>query len=825
MQTSTYSPGGPERLSDEELSAVKSQYGLHSYDTPPADTPISWLSREEITAIAKHNEVFCFDYNGKPYAAILVVDSVRGFHIGFSREDLMQEDAYIKSAAEQSREDIFYFKDLNRKTFLDGNIEGVTNLHAPNGREKRLFLETAKIWLRLFIINNRLSITNVMACPNNKRWLKKVERDHNSGSRKDAVSMIYIVTELRKISTNPSVLEPTDYETLIQQTEEPMSSISTNRKQEEMKVVGHIDLDSIPESTRPVTIEELEKIVTNLIRERTSIEGRISNLRNMQAELETKFPMPRDPYKQVEHNEIKKPLSKRVKNLVHDYDVCDENFLAFRRGTYEGVLCLRNFNGKLGFWFAFNYDGDGKTVEYEEGKVGDIVENMFLSYANTAERYLCTALHDQMKHKIIAYKEAVKAKHDEACAVVERERKNQYDEYENAVNELLEKLHSIDDQIAYSKERIETIREEDERRKAAKKKRDAKPKATEQSAPVVQVDDAVRSYAESPYPSVNEECEDYDDFVDVYSEGMMETFDQVAIETAAAEGESYDIVIRSLQDLPFIHHLRGKRVSYGDTFPEIVEVKNYNTMLDEYAPFIAVAELTKLLATSRANNTHTCYITKAYLAKMAEHSQGIMVKRQSLLEIVPDGERFSGSFICPVDKDGGHHIYIFDVRRDDGTPRYRIAHLYDSELIGTCNYMYRGQFTKPYDMETYLPSKHIQVEVDETNKWRKAQAGLDESIVRAFVSMELMSDGVVKNELNEGHGEETVNELKHGDFPNDIEIRDASWYTSVFVEKEIPVRGHTRRYWCGSGEDRHLEVRTIMPFTRSGYHREAKNVQ
>lgn len=45
------------------------------------------------------------------------------------------------------------------------------------------------------------------------------------------------------------------------------------------------------------------------------------------------------------------------------------------------------------------------------------------------------------------------------------------------------------------------------------------------------------------------------------------------------------------------------------------------------------------------------------------------------------------------------------------------------------------------------------------------------------------------------------------------------------VDKEIPVRGHTRRYWCGSGAERHLEVRTIMPFTRSGYHREAKNVQ
>ena len=830
MQTSTYSPGGPDRLSDDDLSAVKSEYGLHSYDTPPGDTPLSWMSRKEITSIAQHNTIFCFNYNGQPFAGILVVDSVRAFHIGYTYDDLMQEDAHIKDCNEPPRDDLFFVKDINRKSFLDGKLDAVTNLHTPNGHEKRLFLEASKIWLRTFTIDQHLSVTYVIGCTTNKRWLKKVEKDHNAGFRKDALTMIFIVTELRKISTSPSVLEPTNYETLIQQTEESMQTTNTvNQKQQEMKVVGHIDLDNVPSGTRPVTIDELNNLIANLSNERTSLEDRISNLRNMQAELETKFPFPRDPYKQVEHNEIKKPLSKRVKNLVHDYDFCDENFLAFRRGTYEGVLCLRNFNGEIGFWFAFNYDGDGKTVEFEEGKMGSIVENMVIRYANTAEHYLCTAIHEQMKHKIAAYKNVVITNHEEACAVVEQERKTRYDEYETTIMQLIDKMQSVTMQIENIQDRIKALQAEEERRKAAWKERDAKAKAAKSagvstppsdSSAILQPDEAVRAYAESPYPSVHDD--DYAGFIEHDSDIDITPFDQSAIETAAAESESYDVVIRSLQNLPFIHHLRGKRIAYGDTFPEIAEVKNYNTMIDEYAPFIAVAELTKLLAASRANTTHTCYITKAYLTKMAEYSQSVMAKRQSLLEIVPEGERFTGSFICPVDKDGGHHIYIFDIRRDDGTPRYRIAHLYNSELLGTCNYMYRGQFQKPYDMETYLPSEHVQVEVDDTNRWRKAQANIDEGIVRAFVSMELTSYGVVKHELSEGRGEESTTELNHGDYPNDIEIRDASWYTSVFVDKEIPVRGHTRRYWCGSGADRHLEVRTIMPHIRAGYHREAK---
>ena len=849
MQTSTYSPGGPDRLTDDDLSAVKSEYGLHSYDTPPHDTPLSWMSEDEIRSIINQG-VFCFTRDERHFAGIVLGDEVVYLSIDYTPDDVKDADALLREGTRNTIITnglaITNITTMAVRRMVEADVDGITSLHTANGNEYRRWLEVAKLFVRSFAILNNYSISRTLKLANKQNWQKSVKKGMARGKhmpngiRREELFVIFAVTELRKIGDGPSILNPTNYELLIQQSEEPMSATNTiNPKQQEMKVVGHIDLDNVPGGTRPVTIDELNNLIANLTNERTSLEDRISNLRNMQAELETKFPFPRDPYKQVEHNEITKPLSKRVKNLVHDYDFADENLLAFRRGTYEGVLCLRNFNGEIGFWFAFNYDGDGKTVEFEEGKMGSIVESMILRYANTAERYLCTALHEQMKHKIAAYKDAVRTKHEEACAHVEQERKTRYDEYESTITQLIDKMQSVTMQIENTKDRIKTLQEEDERRKAAWKERDAKEKAAKQalanttpsatvpdasaSGSILQPDEAVRAYAESPYPSVHDD--DYADFMNPDADVDNMAFDQSAIETAAAEGESYDIVIRSLQNLPFIHHLRGKRISYGDTFPEIAPVTNYITMLDEYAPFIAVAELTKLLATSRANNTHTCYLTKAYLAKMAEHSQGIMAKRQSLLEIVPDGERLSGSFICPVDKDGGHHIYIFDIRRDEGAPRYRIAHLYDSELIGTSNYMYRGQFNKPYDMDTYLPSQHVQVEIDDMNKWRKAQASIDESIVRAFVSMELMSEGIVKNELKEGRGNETVTELQHGDFPNDIEIRDASWYTSVFVDKEIPVRGHTRRYWCGSGPDRHLEVRTIMPFTRSGYRREAKKLQ
>lgn len=820
MEQSVYAPGGPLRLDDDDISAVKSEFGLHSYDKQPDDIPLSWMSEDEIMTIAKPDTLFCFDYKGKPYAAFFNSDCIKMFHIGFTYEDLKQEDDHIKKSSELSRNSAFSCKELNKKSFLEGRIEEVANLHKPNGREKRLFLETGKIWIRGLIIDRRLSTTHVMKTVVNQRWLKHVAKCYDVSQKKEAITMMFIVGELRKISTSPSVLEITNFESLLD-TENTMSSISNNRKQKDMKVVGKIDLNTVPTGTKPVTIEELNALIDNLNSERTSLEDRISNIRTKQAELETKFPMPRDPYTAIAHNEIKKPLSKRVKALVHDYDFADENHLAFRRGTYEGVLCLRNFDGQLGFWYAFNYDGDGKTVEFEEGKVGDIVENMVLRYANTAELYLCSALHEQTKHKIKAYKDGIVAKYSEACEAVGAEREKHYDEYEKTIRELVDGLYGIKKQIEDTEERIEVVKEEQERIKALQKAKHTKAnvKAKESvtvadngNETIVQADEAVRNYAESTY-TTNEDV----DFPD--------TFDQMYIESAAANGESYDIVIRSLQDLGFIHHLRGRRFVYGEGFPVIAKSDQYVSINDEFLPYIGVAELIKLIGTARSNSTHTCYVTNAYLSKMAEHINSMMDKTKSILDLIPDGSRFTGSFICPVDKQGGHHIYIFDIRRDVTLACYRIAHMYDNELIGTCNYNYRGNFNKPYEMETYLPSKYLQVERENSPGWRKKQSTLDISIVRAFVSMEITCDGIVKNECGAGRGEETVTALAHGEFPNDIEIRDASWYTSVFVDKTIPVRGHTRRYWCGSGDERHLELRTIMPHIRSGYHRDAKNSQ
>lgn len=855
MQTSTYSPGGPDRLSDDDISAVKSEYGLHSYDTPPHDTPLSWMSEDEIRNII-YKGVFCFARDERHFAGIVLNDEVVYLSIDYTSDDVRNADTMLRESTRSTLITnglpIFNIISMSIRRMVEVDVEGITALHTANGNEYRRWLEVAKLFIRTFAIINNYSISKTMKLANKTNWQKSVKKGIVRGKHmpkdihREELFVIFAVNELRKIGDGPSILNPANYELLIQQTEEPMSSISTNRKQKEMKVVGHIDLDSIPESTRPVTIEELEETLKTLDSKEASLNQRVLNLREKMASLEDKYPAPFDPSVPVPTTDVKAALKKRVKGLNTYECFVDKNILAFRYSDAnggnqrEGVMIFRNYNHELGYYLAFNLNGDGKNVRLgdkdEDGnEYGAIVERMKIYKPNAAERMLGEALLAQIESEIEAYHNSCILQYETTM----EERQEKIDADTTAINAeitpMFDELAQVQIMRANVRTRIANLEAEEERRKAAWKERDSKEKAAQSatvpatvpddssSVSILQPDEAVRAYADSPYPSVKDD--DYADFVDPDAELDSSTFDQSAIEAAAAEGESYDIVIRSLQNLPFIHHLRGKRITYGDAFPSIADVVTFNSVLDEYAPFIAVAELTKLVAAARANNTHACYITKSYLTKMAEHANGEIIKNQSLLDSVPDGERFTGSFICPVDGNGGHHIYIFDIRRDDGTPRYRIAHLYDSELLGTANYMYRGQFAKPYSMETYLPSEHIQVEVDEGNRWRRAQAKLDENIVRAFVSMEVMSEGIVKHELNEGRGDETVTELRHGDFPNDIEIRDASWYTSVFVDKEIPVRGHTRRYWCGSGEDRHLEVRTIMPFTRSGYHREAKNVQ
>ena len=855
MQTSTYSPGGPDRLSDDDLSAVKSEYGLHSYDTPPTDTPLSWMSEDEIRSIINQG-VFCFTRDGRHFAGIVLGDEVVYLSIDYTPDDVKDADALLREGTRNTLITnglpITSITTMTVRRMVEADVDGITSLHTANGNEYRRWLEVAKLFVRSFAILNNYSISRTFKLANKTNWQKSVKKGMARGKhmpngiRREELFVIFAVNELRKIGDGPSILNPINYELLIQQTEEPMSATNTvNPKQQEMKVVGHIDLDNVCNSTRPIKIDELEEKLKSMQSRETSLNQRITNLRDKAVAVENKYPKPLEPSVPVPTPEVKAQLKKRVKGLSDYTCFVDKGILAFHYVTAngkqcEGVMIFRNYNRELGYYLAFNINGDNKNVRLgdkdENGnEYGSIVERMKLSRPNAAERMLGEALLAQIEQEIEAYHNSCILQYE--ATMNERQEKINADisTINEEVNSLVEELGKLTKKRADVEQRIKSMKAERERQKAAWKERDAKEKAAKKAAQsaivpddsssvsILQADEAVRAYAESPYPSVKDD--DYADFVDPDAELDSSTFDQSAIEAAAAEGESYDIVIRSLQNLPFIHHLRGKRITYGSEFPSIADVVTFNSVLDEYAPFIAVAELTKLIAAARTNNTHTCYITKSYLSKMAEHANGEIVKNLSLLDSVPDGERFTGSFICPVDGKGGHHIYIFDIRRDDGTPRYRIAHLYDSELLGTANYMYRGQFSKPYSMETYLPSEHIQVEVDEGNRWRRAQAKLDENIVRAFVSMETMSEGIVKHELNEGRGEEATTELKHGDFPNDIEIRDASWYTSVFVDKEIPVRGHTRRYWCGSGPDRHLEVRTIMPFTRSGYHREAKNVQ
>jgi len=56
----------------------------------------------------------------------------------------------------------------------------------------------------------------------------------------------------------------------------------------------------------------------------------------------------------------------------------------------------------------------------------------------------------------------------------------------------------------------------------------------------------------------------------------------------------------------------------------------------------------------------------------------------------------------------------------------------------------------------------------------------------------------------------------------DVLVRDASWYTNVFVNKTIEVDSYRSHRWFGSGENKHLEEVTVSGYTKRPYMISAK---
>lgn len=57
---------------------------------------------------------------------------------------------------------------------------------------------------------------------------------------------------------------------------------------------------------------------------------------------------------------------------------------------------------------------------------------------------------------------------------------------------------------------------------------------------------------------------------------------------------------------------------------------------------------------------------------------------------------------------------------------------------------------------------------------------------------------------------------------DDVLVRDASWYTNIFVNKTIDVSAYKAHRWCGSGADKHLELVDVSGYTKNGYTVKAK---
>ena len=59
------------------------------------------------------------------------------------------------------------------------------------------------------------------------------------------------------------------------------------------------------------------------------------------------------------------------------------------------------------------------------------------------------------------------------------------------------------------------------------------------------------------------------------------------------------------------------------------------------------------------------------------------------------------------------------------------------------------------------------------------------------------------------------------DDDKDVAYRDATWYTDITVNRQIPVRGYISHRLCGTGKNKYIREVWVRPYVKSGYHRAA----
>lgn len=553
----------------------------------------------------------------------------------------------------------------------------------------------------------------------------------------------------------------------------------------------------------------------------------------------------------------------------------DGELFSFNVDGDEGMAIMMNLCGYLGYYYAFNINGDGNAEFGDVSQFGstapvserigtclprgiqfrtpNIMERTYFDIMlPPAEREKVVAeTREKMFHKYTQYRDTSlqtqKAIIDERQKLIDEfdRHVDNVNNYTSVVNDILEntyKQYEDKDYVhAFATDPFAPIDipvKIVEPGELPKEAVDSLLGKTD--APSDYIDTTV-GYAESDYMQSDFHDRTVPDMYDNDSEATVPdgspSADTPAYSAAAAilpavDGGDYreetakEAIVNIEATLPILPYLRGQRLPQDFSFPVVSEQPLHNSKGRDISETKVVSGLLGAMNTivhARETYDNIYYLTSDYHSEVvARCMQQRLVKAPSLLDLCPDGEAISGLIILPKDHNGGYNHFLYVVDRREAVWRIEVANFYDNRLI---NY-YHGYRSNRLGVDSNCRYyTFADPAYDDTDPITNATKISNEmmAFVTTFVEMEQDADNIVRAAI-EGSDDavevqaETIPEdvAKKYTATSDIILRDYAFYHYIFELKQIAVRGHLKHYLVGSRADGtlHRELRLVRAHTR-----------
>lgn len=261
---------------------------------------------------------------------------------------------------------------------------------------------------------------------------------------------------------------------------------------------------------------------------------------------------------------------------------------------------------------------------------------------------------------------------------------------------------------------------------------------------------------------------------------------------------------------PHLPYLRGKREMTTMDYPIIA------TDLRPWLRFRLMSNVARAVMILQQCHALTYVLSEEYFQELRNRG-GHHYKGMKPEDVVGDGCRADGVIVYP--NQGFEDTLLYSIDRSTQLS-ILIVYIREGRLMFYESYSIQEIIGHPRT-DSYL-CQSLRASGTDTNRlfaWLR-------NFVVSFLAMERDIERTVNHLVDEGVGDAEETEIDMDSAidttdDRDVVIRDASWYTDITINREIPVRGYISHRWCGSGKDKYIREVWVRPHVKSGYHRAA----